>query len=138
MRPRGRTASIKPARAADRFFSGKISLVDIRSDHEHRAVHIPCARHIPLGQLRRRVDEIHTDRPVVLLCRSGHRSALATRIAERHGLDAMSVAGGMSAWLAAELPAVWPGRASRDRANNGARPVVLPDAPRRVRTHRVR
>ena len=143
MRIRGRTPSIKPARAADRFFSGAISLVDVRSDRERRAVRIPCATHIPLPQLHRRIDEIRTDRPVALLCRSGHRSALATLIARRHGLDAMSVTGGMRAWLTAGRPAVWPremtpemrsttqaspllqttrgrGRASGDETNTGA------------------
>ena len=136
-------ASIKPARAADRFFSGTISLVDVRSDRERRAVRVPCATHIPLPQLHRRIGEIRTDRPVALLCRSGHRSALATLIAQRHGLDAMSVTGGMRAWLTAGRPAVWPremtvevpattqpssplptargrGRASGDETNTGA------------------
>ncbi len=100
--------SIAPARAANRFFSGAISLVDVRSDRERRAVRIPCAAHIPLPQLRRRIDEIRTDRPVALVCRSGHRSALAALIARRRGLDAMSITGGMNAWLSAGGPAVWP------------------------------
>jgi rhodanese-related sulfurtransferase len=108
-------ASIEPARAADRFFSGAISLVDVRSDRERRAVRIPRAKHIPLPQLRRRIDEIRTDRPVALVCRSGHRSALAALIARRHGLDAMSVTGGMSAWLTAGGPAAWPRDPTLDR-----------------------
>jgi rhodanese-related sulfurtransferase len=125
MRLRRPVASIKPARAADRFFSGTISLVDVRGDREHTAVHIPCATHIPLSQLGRRVEEIRSGRPVAMLCRSGHRSALATRIAQRHGLDAMSVAGGMSAWLAAELPAVWPHEIALEKHSRTAQ------APRR-------
>jgi rhodanese-related sulfurtransferase len=107
--------SIEPACAADRFFSGAISLVDVRSDRERRAIRIPCATHIPLPQLRRRIDEIRTDRPVALVCRSGHRSALAALIARRHGLDAMSVAGGTSAWLTAGQPAVWPRELTLER-----------------------
>ena len=115
-------ASIKPRRAADRFFSGTITLVDVRSDREYRAVHVPCATHIPLPQLHRRLSEIRRDRPVALLCRSGHRSALATLIAQRHGLDAMSVAGGMRAWLTAGRPAVWPSEMTRStRARSHAR-----------------
>lgn len=122
MRLRRRMATITPARAADRFFSGTISLVDVRGDREHRVVHIPGATHIPLPQLRRRVDEIRSDRPVALICRSGHRSALAARITRRHGLDAVSVTGGVSAWLAAGLPAVYPREitlASRRRSDHG-------------------
>ena len=110
-----RVPSIEPTRAAERFFSGTISLVDVRSDRERRAIRIPCATHIPLPQLRRRIDEIRTDRPVALVCRSGHRSALATLIARRHGLDAMSVTGGMHAWLTAGRPAVWPRELTLER-----------------------
>jgi rhodanese-related sulfurtransferase len=56
MRPRpARIETINPPRAADRFFGGEISLVDVRSGREHRAVHIPGAAHIPLQQLRRRL-----------------------------------------------------------------------------------
>jgi rhodanese-related sulfurtransferase len=151
MRPPWAIRSIAPARASDRFFSGTISLVDVRGDREHATVRVPCATHIPLAQLLRRVDQIRADRPVALLCRSGHRSALATLIARRHGLDAMSVAGGMRAWLSAERPAVWLRqmtpekrakalasrarsrlrglrRASGDQANHGARPVVVADS----------
>ncbi len=108
MRLRRRSTSIKPMHAASRFFSGKISLVDIRSDRERLAVRVPGAAHLELLQLRRHIEEIRADRPVALLCRSGHRSAIAARIARRHGLDSMSVAGGMRAWLTAELPVVWP------------------------------
>jgi rhodanese-related sulfurtransferase len=114
MRRRG-VPSIQPACAADRFFSGAISLVDVRSDRERRAIRIPCATHIPLPQLRRRIDEIRTDRPVALVCRSGHRSVLAALIARRHGLDAMSVTGGMHAWVTAGRPAVWPREPTRER-----------------------
>jgi rhodanese-related sulfurtransferase len=108
MRLRRRITSIKPPRAADRFFGGRISLVDVRSDREHMTVRVPGAVHLPLLQLHRHVDEIRTDRPVALLCRSGQRSVIVARMAKRHGLDAMSVAGGMKAWLAADLPVVWP------------------------------
>jgi rhodanese-related sulfurtransferase len=122
MRPRSPIESIAPVRAANRFFSGKISLVDVRSDREYRAVRVPCATHIPLPQLRRRVQEIRTDRPVALLCRSGHRSVLAALIARRHGLEALSVAGGMRAWLTAGRPAVWPGEMTPE-AHYGSREI---------------
>ncbi len=107
--------SIEPTRAANRFFSGAISLVNVRGDRERRAVRIPCATHIPLPQLRRRIEEIRTDRPVALVCRSGHRSALGALIARRHDLEAMSVTGGMSAWLTAGGPAVWPREPALER-----------------------
>jgi rhodanese-related sulfurtransferase len=66
---------------------------------------VPGATHIPLGQLRRHLAEVRTDRPVAFLCRSGHRSKLAARRAARQRADISTIAGGMNAWLAAGLPA---------------------------------
>jgi rhodanese-related sulfurtransferase len=122
LRLRRRVPSIEPAHAANRFFSGTISLVDVRTDAEYRAVHVPGAVHVPLTQLRERLDELRGDRPIAIICRSGHRSAVATRAAQRHGLDAMSVTGGMHAWVAAALPAAWPHDATLRRHRARPRP----------------
>ncbi len=122
MMRRRRITSIEPRYAADRYFGGRISLVDVRGEREHMNVRVPGAAHVPLLRLHRHVNEIRADRPVAFLCRSGHRSALAARIAERRGLDAMSVAGGINAWLVADLPAVWPSDFTREPPE--------PDAPR--------
>jgi rhodanese-related sulfurtransferase len=130
MRLRRTTASIEPRRTADRFFSWKITPVDVRSDREYRAVHIPCATHVPLAQLHHLIGGIRTDQPVVLLCRSGHRSALAALIARHHGLDAMAVAGGMSAWLATGRPPVWPSETTlAKRSTTVARSAPLKSVP---------
>ncbi len=65
--------------ASDRFFTGNLTIVDVRSDAEFAQARVPGATHIPLAQLRRRLPEVRSDRPIAFLCRSGHRSALATR-----------------------------------------------------------
>lgn len=61
--------------------------------------------HVPLGQLRARLDEVPTDRPLVVVCRSGRRSAQATQILREAGRrDCANVAGGMLRWNSLGLP----------------------------------
>ncbi len=54
---------------------------------------------IPLGQLRGRLAEVPTDKPVVCLCRSGRRSSMAVSILQKSGLtDVANISGGMLRW----------------------------------------
>jgi rhodanese-related sulfurtransferase len=80
-------------------------VVDVRERDEWRAGHIAGASLIPLGDLGRRARELPQDRDLLIVCRSGNRSARATALL--HGLGfarAVNVAGGMNAWTAAGLP----------------------------------
>ena len=52
-------------------------LVDVRADHEWDAGHIAGATHLPLDELAERAGELDPERPVVLYCRGGTRSAMA-------------------------------------------------------------
>jgi len=90
--------------ASDRFFMGRLTVVDVRSDAEFAHARVPGATHIALGQLRRGLAEVRRDRPIAFLCRSGHRSALAARGAAKGRPDVASIDGGMNAWIAAGLP----------------------------------
>lgn len=51
-------------------------LVDVREPSEYRSGHIPNAINIPLRTLTHNLDKIVSDRPVVLYCSSGYRSAM--------------------------------------------------------------
>ncbi|GAC1434349.1 MAG: hypothetical protein NVSMB51_01300 [Solirubrobacteraceae bacterium] len=104
--------------ASDCLSAGQLTIVDVRGDAEFAQGHIPGAMHIPLGQLRQRLREVRSDRPIAFVCRSGHRSALAARNAARHRPDVSNIDGGMSAWVAAGLPTA--GRQATER--NGVQP----------------
>jgi len=78
-------------------------VLDVREDDEWDAGHIAGAVHIPLGQLVERVDELPEDRQLVVVCRSGARSARATAFLASSGLVAVNLAGGMHAWAGAGL-----------------------------------
>ena len=96
--------SISPREAAERLARGELQLVDVRERSEVAAGAVPEATHIPLGRLAAGLHGLDRDRPVAFLCRSGGRSAAATRAALAAGLDAANVAGGIAAWARQGLP----------------------------------
>jgi hydroxyacylglutathione hydrolase len=108
----GFTTTTPAAIAAD-VEAGRVLLVDVRTDGEWTAGRAPQAVHIPLAEVADRLDEIDRlrgDRPVAFICRTGRRSAQASRAAVEGGLDdVVNVDGGMGAWLRAGLPLVPPG-----------------------------
>lgn len=85
---------------ADRLGAGeRPALVDIRTPGEFEGGAIQGAVHIPVQHLVARQAEIPRDRPVVLICRSGFRSAVGASLLEREGFTALSdLRGGMNAW----------------------------------------
>ena len=86
------------------WLAASFELIDVREPSELSEARVKGARHIPLGQLPAKLGELDRDRPVAFLCRSGSRSAIATRSATKAGLDAANVKGGIAAWTRAGLP----------------------------------
>jgi rhodanese-related sulfurtransferase len=101
-----RSKSLTPNDAAAALARGELQLIDVREPAEVSDARIKGARHIPLAQLPAKLGEIDRDRPVAFLCRSGSRSAIATRSATKAGLDAANVKGGITAWERAGLPVI--------------------------------
>jgi rhodanese-related sulfurtransferase len=81
-------------------------LLDVREPDEWTAGHAPEATWIPLGALATRQQELPEGQAIVIVCRSGGRSARATTALLAAGYDATNLAGGMQAWAAAGLPVV--------------------------------
>ncbi len=79
-------------------------LLDVRETEEWGAGHIAGAVHIPMGELLDRIDEVPRDRDVVVVCRSGQRSAAVTAYLHRAGWRARNLDGGMIAWDASGRP----------------------------------
>lgn len=74
-------------------------LVDIREAFERDAFNISGV-HIPMGELRKRIAELPTDKPVVLYCEKGIRSTISIQRLENAGLELYNLSGGMNAWKA--------------------------------------
>lgn len=79
-------------------------LVDVRADHEWGAGRIAGAKHLPLAELAQRTEELDPERPVVLYCRGGTRSTMATDALAEAGFDAAKLSEGIVGWEDAGLP----------------------------------
>jgi rhodanese-related sulfurtransferase len=92
---------------ATRLYNDDALVLDVREDKEFAAGHIPRAKHIPLGQLAGRINELDKfrNRPVLVTCRSGQRSARACGMLKKAGFETVyNQAGGLIAWERANLP----------------------------------
>ena len=99
------TGAVGPTDAQHLLRSGAL-LVDVREQGEWDAGHAPRAKHHPLRGLHSSMDRLPQDRTIVAICRSGHRSARATKMLSKAGFDAVNLTGGTAAWKAAGLPLV--------------------------------
>lgn len=73
---------------------GSVTLLDVRTTGEYRCGHIDGFKNIPVDELRERLDELEKEKPVYVVCQSGLRSYIATRILAGHGYDAYNFSGG--------------------------------------------
>ena len=73
---------------------GSVTLLDTRTAWEYSSGHIEGFVNIPVDELRERLDEIEPGKPVYVICQSGLRSYIATRILEGYGYEAYNFAGG--------------------------------------------
>ncbi len=103
-------ASIKNVDVNEKLISGEeFVLVDVRRADEYEAGYIDPAINIPLEELMSRMDEIDKDANVIVYCKSGIRSLIATLALRLNGYEnVLSMSGGYLGWEAAELPVVTP------------------------------
>jgi rhodanese-related sulfurtransferase len=94
--------------AHDRVASGGPAaplIVDVRNPDEFARVRVPGSVLLPLTAFVQRYNELPGDRPLLLLCATGARSASATAFLLRSGFtEAANVVGGITAWYHAGLP----------------------------------
>jgi rhodanese-related sulfurtransferase len=99
-------AEISAAEASAKRDAGAFVL-DVREPDEWKESHIPGSTLIPLGELAARVKDVPRDREVIVVCRSGNRSRTGrTLLINADFTQVTSLAGGLTAWAAANLPTV--------------------------------
>jgi rhodanese-related sulfurtransferase len=107
LQPAGQSAypaEISVAQAAEKRDQGAF-ILDVREPSEWQQFHIPGATLIPLGELSSRLSEVPKDKEVVVVCRTGRRSAEGRDILRGAGYTTVtSMAGGVTAWQAQGLP----------------------------------
>lgn len=98
--------NIAPAEYQDQFTTTTAShlLIDVRTAEEFASGHIQGAVNIPLDVLPSRLNEVPGDQPIVVYCRSGNRSAQATRILAQAGYNTIYDLGGINTWTAQGFP----------------------------------
>ena len=97
---------ITTAQAVEKRAQGAF-ILDVRQPEEWAQFHIPGATLIPLGELPSRLNEVPKDREIVVVCRTGRRSAQGRDILLNAGFSRVtSMAGGVTKWQADGFPIV--------------------------------
>jgi hydroxyacylglutathione hydrolase len=117
----GRTLSVTKQMSVDELAAamqaGEVSVLDVRDPAEWAGGHLPGVANVPLGYLQDRLAEVPRDRPVVVHCQGGGRSAIAASMLEARGVDAVNLAGGYRGWAGAGRPVERP--EDRERCESG-------------------
>ena len=74
--------------------------LDVRTDGEYSDGHIPNSIHIPLQDIQSRISEIEKikDKKIIVYCRSGARSSMASKTLLKEGFDVTNLTGGIMSW----------------------------------------
>ena len=88
---------VSSTEAQDLLAAGAL-LLDVRFEDEWEESHISGCTHIPLTNLRSRVDELNKGADVVVYCRSGRRSQVGAMLLSQLGFNAASMDGGIMEW----------------------------------------
>ena len=82
-----------------------VLVIDVRAPDEWKRGHLPGAIHIPLAALPDRIQELDASIPIVLHCRGGARSSIATSFLQAHGVaDVSNLRGGYESWVNSGFP----------------------------------
>ena len=85
---------------------GEIIVIDVRPEDEYQAGHLPYARSLPVAELRRRLDELPKNRPVVAYCRGPFcvMAGKAVGLLRKKGYRAWRLEDGVAEWRRNGLP----------------------------------
>lgn len=103
------SSGVTVIQAVQKINREKALIIDVCSEPEYNAGHLPGARHVPLGDLPARLPEMARDKnqPLIMVCATGMRARSAVSAAQKLGYtQAMSLTGGLKAWREASQPVV--------------------------------
>ena len=74
--------------------------LDVRTDSEYASGHIPNSLHIPLQEIQGRISELENikDKNIIVYCRSGARSSMASKSLLKNGYNVLNLTGGILGW----------------------------------------
>ncbi|MDP9728128.1 MBL fold metallo-hydrolase [Alicyclobacillus tolerans] len=92
--------NVDPKLAKSRVLSGEVQVLDVRNLNEWDEGHMSEAKHIMLGHLDERLHELSSDKPILVHCKSGGRSAIAASILQAKGIkNVQNLLGGYDEWV---------------------------------------
>ncbi|HYO30311.1 MAG TPA: molybdopterin-synthase adenylyltransferase MoeB [Thermomicrobiales bacterium] len=115
---------------ADQLRANGALLVDVREGDEVEQGMVPGAVHIPRGFLEFRIEDVTGDRerPIVVYCAGGSRSAFAAKsLADLGYRDVVSLAGGFTGWKSSGLPWSVPKHLSAEQRRRYSRHLLIPE-----------
>lgn len=93
-------SELSPHEAKNKLDSGELTALDVRTEAEHAAGHLP-GLHLPLADLISRLDTLNPSQPLLVYCQKGQRSAQAIRLLQAQGFTRVwSLRGGFEAYSA--------------------------------------
>jgi len=98
---------VSPSEATQLINHSDAVIVDVREDKEYVTGHIVNSIHIPQSKITDRLSELelYKEKPIIVSCRSGSRSAHVCGILKKKGFDQIhNLSGGIMAWQNASLP----------------------------------
>jgi sulfur-carrier protein adenylyltransferase/sulfurtransferase len=104
--------------------------IDVREREEWDEGHLPGAAHVPRGHLESRIERASPakDRPLVVYCASGSRSAFAAKTLEELGYEhVVSLAGGFTDWKRNGLPFEIPAALDEQKRRRYSRHLLIPE-----------
>ena len=74
--------------------------LDVRTESEYASGHIPNSLHIPLQEIQGRISELENikDKNIIVYCRSGARSSMASKSLLKNGYNVLNLSGGILGW----------------------------------------
>ena len=96
--------SATPVDLKPRIDSGDVKLIDVRSDQEWKSGRIAGASHYFLGRLPDNLDSVASEKPIVVQCQAGGRSAIAASVLQAAGREVINMSGGYGSWVSSGLP----------------------------------
>lgn len=101
--------AVTPAIATQMINKEDAVILDIRPKKEWDTGRITGARHIPMAELDRRIDELnkYKEKPIIVVCNLGQTAGAATKKLKAAGFaNVMRLSGGMTEWKGQSLPVV--------------------------------
>lgn len=78
----------------DEFLNQDYIILDVRTKNEYETDHIASALHIPINEIKQHIDKVKShNKPVIVHCQSGVRSAKGASILRKHGIKAVNGGG---------------------------------------------